>query len=324
MTTDLMYFAACGLTAFIATFVLAKVLINRLKRAGITGKDENKADMPEVPEMGGLAIVAGFSGGALIAIFFGTFFGFQFNMIYVMAALITIHTIAFIGITDDLLDIPQWLKAILPLLAAVPLIALKAAGNTHMNIPFIGFVDLGIVYIMVLIPLAIAVCSNLTNMLAGFNGLECGMGGVIFTALAALAISNGSPEMAIISVSMLGALLAFLYFNRFPARIFPGDVGTLTIGVGVATSVIVGNLETAGIILMLPYMVDFVFKALNRFPHTHQDLRGGKLFPKDGKVKGLVHAVMKAAGGISEVNLVLFFVGVETVLAIVVLAIFIR
>jgi UDP-N-acetylglucosamine--dolichyl-phosphate N-acetylglucosaminephosphotransferase len=320
----LIYYAACGIIAFIATFVLANVLINRLTRAGITGKDENKEGNPDVPEMGGISIVAGLSAGVLLAIFLGSFLGFQFNLIYVLGALITIHTIAFIGMTDDLLNIPQWLKAILPLFAAIPLVAVQAAGSTMMTIPFIGVVDFGIVYILLLIPLAIAVCSNLTNMLAGFNGLEAGMGAVIFTTLAALAVSHGSIEMSILTISMLGALLAFLYFNKFPARMFPGDVGTLTIGVAIAVSVIIGNIESAGMILMVPYVLDFFVKAVNKFPHTHQDIKDGKLYPKDGKVKGLVHVVMKFFKGISEPDLVLVFVFAEIVVSVIVMALFLR
>jgi UDP-N-acetylglucosamine--dolichyl-phosphate N-acetylglucosaminephosphotransferase len=180
------------------------------------------------------------------------------------------------------------------------------------------------VYILLLIPLAIAVCSNLTNMLAGFNGLEAGMGAVIFTTLAALAVSHGSIEMSILTISMLGALLAFLYFNKFPARMFPGDVGTLTIGVAIAVSVIIGNIESAGMILMVPYVLDFFVKAVNKFPHTHQDIKDGKLYPKDGKVKGLVHVVMKFFKGISEPDLVLVFVFAEIVVSVIVMALFLR
>ncbi|MFN7990797.1 MAG: hypothetical protein U0R44_01425 [Candidatus Micrarchaeia archaeon] len=318
------YYLACGILSFAAAFLLTKMIIPRLVRAGITGGDENKSGGPQVAEMGGFGIVAGFSAGLLLAIFFNSFFSLQLNLVYVLAAVITIHTIAFIGIVDDLLSIPQWLKAILPLFAAVPLVAVKAAGSTALFIPFIGSVDFGIVYILLLVPLAIAVCSNLTNMLAGFNGLEAGMGAVMFGALALVALSRGSVEMAVFAISMLGALLAFLAFNIYPAKVFPGDVGTLTIGCVLASCVIIGNLESAGVILMVPYIMDFFVKALNRFPHTHQDLRGGKLLPKDGKVKGLVHLVMKLSGGISERNLVLFFVAVEGVFALVVLALYLK
>lgn len=317
------YYAASAIIAFIVTLALTKALIGRMARAGITGNDENKPTKTEIPEMGGIAIVAGLSAGLLLAIFFNSFMGFQLNLTYVLAAIITIHTIAFIGIIDDLLDIPQWLKAVLPLFAAVPLIALKVAGSTAMMIPFIGSVDFGIIYVLVLVPLALAVCSNLTNMLAGFNGLEAGMGAVMFATLSLVAVANGSIEMALIALSMLGALLAFLAFNIYPAKIFPGDVGTLTIGVALATSVIVGNLESAGVILVIPYVFDFFVKAINRFPHTHQEVRGNKLYPRAGEVKGLVHVVMKAFNGITERGLVLFFVSAEAVLALVVVALYV-
>ncbi len=315
----IIYYIAAGVLAFISTFVLTKVLIKRLARVGITGRDENKEGSPEVPEMGGIAIVAGFSAGLLFMIFSNSFMGLDFNLIFVLGALITIHTIAFIGISDDLLSLPQWLKAILPLFAAIPLVAVKAAGSTAITIPFIGLVDFGMLYILALIPLGIAVSSNLTNMLAGFNGMEAGMGAVMFGTLALIGISNGSVEMSVMAVSMFGALLAFLFFNFYPARIFPGDVGNLTIGAALASTVIIGNLESAGAILVIPYVIDFFVKALNRFPHTYQELRDGKLYPKDGKVKGFVHVVMRAFNGIAERNLVLVFIGIEIVFALVVI-----
>lgn len=317
-------YLACGIIAFLTSVLLTKLLIPRLARAGIVGKDENKEGKPEIAEMGGIAIVAGFSAGLILAIFFSSFLSFEFNLVYILAALITIHTIAFIGIVDDLLSIPQWLKAILPLFAAVPLIAVKAAGSTIIALPLIGAVDFGIVYIFALVPLAIAVCSNLTNMLAGFNGIEAGMGAVMFAALSMIALSQGAVEMSLLSISILGALLGFLVFNFYPGKVFPGDVGTLTIGVVLASSVIIGNLESAGVILAVPYIADFIIKAKNRFPHTHQELRDGRLYPKDGEVKGLVHVAMRLFSGISERNLVLLFIGVEAVFAIIAMALYFR
>jgi len=318
------YYLACGIISFIAAFLLLKVLIPRLKKAGITGKDENKIGSPEIPEMGGIAIVAGFSGGLLLAIFFNSFSAFDFNLIYVLAALITIHTIAFIGIIDDLLNIPQWLKAILPLFAAIPLVAVNAAGSTSMILPFIGAIDFGVFYILALIPLGIAVASNLTNMLAGFNGMESGMGAVMFAALFLIAMSNDAAEMSIMSISMFGALIAFFIFNFYPAKVFPGDVGNLTIGVVLASTVIMGNLESAGVILVIPYIMDFLIKATKRFPHTYQEIKNMKLYPRDNKVKGLVHLIMKAFGGITERNLVLFFIFLEAFFALVAIGLFFR
>jgi UDP-N-acetylglucosamine--dolichyl-phosphate N-acetylglucosaminephosphotransferase len=176
----------------------------------------------------------------------------------------------------------------------------------------------------VLVPLAVAVCSNLTNMLAGFNGMEAGMGIVIFSALSLLAASHGATTMLLVCIPMLGGLLGFLYFNWYPAKVFPGDVMNLTIGVAVATAVIIGNLESAGVILMAPYILDFFIKAANRFPHTQQEIKGNRLSPKFNQVKGLVHVIMNATGrgGITEKNLTLAFVGIEVVCALVALALY--
>lgn len=318
------FYITIAIVSFLTTYVLSHFLVPRLKRFGMVGKDVNKPDSPEVAEMGGISIVAGFTAGLLLAIFFDSFFGFNFNLVYVLAAIITIHSVSFMGIVDDLLDIPQWLKALLPLLAAIPLVALKAAGSTSMSIPIIGTVDFGIFYILILVPIGVAVASNLTNMLAGFNGMETGMGIVIFLTTAILAFAKGSMEMGLISLSMLAALLAFLRFNIFPSKVFPGDVGNLTIGAALATAVIVGNLESAGAILMIPYVIDFFIKAYNKFPSRQWwgDYREGKLHPVEGKARGFAQLVMKLFNGISEQNLVLFFVGLEAVFAIAVLVIF--
>jgi UDP-N-acetylglucosamine--dolichyl-phosphate N-acetylglucosaminephosphotransferase len=309
------------------TMVFLDKLIPRLQKAGMTGKDENKPGNPEIPEMGGIAVIAGFTAGALLAIMvLNTMAANPFNLVYFLAAIITIHSIAFMGMVDDLAGIPQWLKAILPLFAAIPLVVVSAAGSTSVTLPLIGAVDFGIIYIFVLIPLAVAVCSNLTNMLAGFNGMEAGMGIIIFSALSLLAASNGSTTMLMVCLPMLGGLLGFLFFNWYPAKVFPGDVMNLTIGVAVATAVIIGNLESAGIILMAPYILDFFIKAINRFPHTYQEIKGKRLYPKFGQVKGLVHVVMKlrGPGGIMEKDLAVAFMAIETLCAAIALALYVK
>lgn len=308
------------LFSFLVTIGFSELLIPRLKRFGITGKDVNKEGRPEVAEMGGLAIIAGFTAGVLLAIMLNTFNGMEFNITYVLAALVTIHAMGFIGVVDDLLDVPQAVKAFLPLAAAVPLVAVSAAGSTEMLVPLVGPVDFGIFYIVVLIPVGVAVASNLTNMLAGFNGMEAGMGSVAMFVMALLAYLNGSIEMLVLFLAMLGSLVAFLKNNWYPARAFPGDVGNLTIGAVLASGVIIGNLEGAGALILVLYVADFFIKALNRFPSSKWwgELRDGKLYPVEGKVRGLAQLIMKISGGISERNLVLAFIGMQALVGLVV------
>lgn len=310
--------------SFAVTFGFSKLLIPRLKRFGFTGKDVNKPDRPEVAEMGGIAIIAGFTAGVLLSIFFYTFFDTEFQLIPILAGLITIHSLSFIGIVDDLLDIPQYIKAFLPLFAAIPLVALSAAGSTEMSFPFIGPVDFGIFYVLVLVPIGIAVASNLTNMLAGFNGMEAGMGVVIFAAASILALMHGRLEALLLFLPFLGALLAFLFFNWYPSKAFPGDVGNLTIGAALATGVIVGNMEAAGALLLVPYVVDFFIKIYNKFPSKDWwgEYKDGKLYALGGKVRGLAQLIMKLANGITERNLVLVFMGIEVVVAILVIILY--
>ena len=236
----------------------------------------------------------------------------------------TMAIIALIGIFDDLFDMRKDVKTVLPMVAALPLLALAAAGSTTISLPFIGSFDFGIFYIVVLIPLGVTVAANLTNMLAGFNGMESGMGAVIFAAVLVLAAANGSTEMGLIAAAMLGALLAFLRFNWYPARIFIGDIGTLLIGGALASCVIIGNLESAGAILVIPYIFDFAIKAKNHFPSTgwwgemrgKRPQAGGKLYPLGNKVRGLCQLVMKLSGGISEQQLSLFFIATEGLFAL--------
>lgn len=327
--------------SFAVSYLFSYFLVPRLKRAGITGNDVNKPDKPEVAEMGGFSIIAGFTAGVLLAVFFNVFFSYNFDLIRVLAALITIHSIAFIGVVDDLISIPQRVKAFLPLFAAIPLVAVKAAGSTAIMLPFIGVVDFGLLYIIALIPLGVAVASNLTNMLAGFNGMEVGMGSVIFAAMALLAFNNGSVEMLVLFVPMLGALLGFLPFNLFPARVFPGDVGNLSIGAVLAAGVIIGNMEGAGAFILSLYIIDFFIKLKNRFPsrdwwgeiRTEKGAKAGgsvkpesgvigsgvKLYPVGGKVRGFAQLVMKLHNGITEKRLVACFVAMQIVVAMLVL-----
>lgn len=317
-------YAAIFLISLAVTFVLSHFLIPRLRRSRMVGKDINKPDAPEVAEMGGIAIIAGLTAGVLLAVFLNTFLSFQFNLLYVLAALLTVYAVAFIGIVDDLIDIPQKVKALLPLFAAVPLMAI-AAGSTAINVPFVGVVDLGLLYLFVLVPIGVAVASNLTNMLAGFNGMESGMGIVIFLAVCVLALSrSGSPEMLVLALPMVGALLAFLRYNKYPASVFPGDVGNLSIGALLAAIVIVGNMELAGALLLLPYVVDFFIKLKNRFPSSKWwgQYKNGNLYPVEGKVRGFAQWIMKKSNGISERRLVEVFVAIEAVTAIAVILIF--
>jgi len=302
------------LISFVASFVLFPAMILRLKKAGIVGKNMNSEKQEEVSEMGGLVMVAGFGAGIFTVIAAKTFFDIfpSVDLISILVALSTILIVVLIGIFDDLVSMPQQVKAFMPLLAALPLIVIKE-GSTFIRLPFWGNVNFGLLYTLVIIPLEVTIAANAVNMLAGFNGLEVGMGIIVVGSLAIIAYLLGKITVLVILLAALGALLASLYYNWYPAKILIGDVGTLSIGAIIAAAVIMGNFEIAGVILLVPYIIDFLIKAKNYFPYSFGVYRGGKLYCPEGGPVGLGQLIMKVCGGISERNLVLVLMGIEAV-----------
>jgi UDP-N-acetylglucosamine--dolichyl-phosphate N-acetylglucosaminephosphotransferase len=313
------------IVSFAVSFAGFPIIIPRLKKAGIVGKNMNSEKQEEITEMGGLVMAAGFGVGIVFAIFLRTFFDLflSVSLTSILAVLSTVLIVVIIGVFDDLISIRQWIKAVIPAFAALPLMALKE-GYSMLRIPFVGLIDFGIFYSLVLVPLGITGAANAVNMLAGFNGLEVGMGVVAIGALAVIAYLIGQTTALIILLAALGALIAALYYNWYPAKVLVGDVGTLTIGAVVASAVIIGNYEIAGVIIIIPYVVDFLIKAKNHFPGKNWwgTYKNGKLYCPEGGPVGLGQLIMKVFGGISERNLVLALMGIEAVFGVIAILVY--
>lgn len=311
--------AACSMVAFLVTLASTPKIIEALKKAGRVGRDMNKEGHPIAVESGGFGVLFGFSVAVLSFVGLSTFFGMEFNTGYILASLCTILLMGLVGVFDDFCNIRQSVKAFLPLFAALPFVAVKA-GSTVINLGPFGIHDLGLFYIFILIPLGIAGASNLTNMFAGFNGLEAGMGVVLlyFSGVYSLFFFR-QVEAAVISFSMAFALLAFLAYNWYPAKAFIGDVGTLIIGASFASSIIIGNYEFLGVLMMSPYIADFFVKAYNRMPSGGWwgELEDGVLVCRKKPVH-LAQVLMKAAGGMSERMISLSFIAMEVIACLLV------
>jgi len=315
------------IVSFIVSFISLPIVIPRLREAGIVGKNMNSEKQEEIPEMGGLVIAIGFGAGIIIAIALRTFYDvfLSVNLTSILAALATILIVMLIGIFDDLISVSQGIKAFMPVFAALPLMAIKE-GQYLMKIPLNGIVNFGVYYSLILVPLGITGAANAVNMLAGFNGLEAGMGMVAVGSLAIIAYLLGEVTALIILIAALGALLATIYYNWYPAKILIGDVGTLIIGAIIATAAIIGNFEMAGIIIIIPYVVDFIIKAKNHFPSRNWwgIYKNGKLYCPDSGPVGLCQLIMKMCGGISERNLVLVLMGMEAVCGVMAILIYVN
>jgi phospho-N-acetylmuramoyl-pentapeptide-transferase len=110
-------------------------------------------------------------------------------------------------------------------------------------IPFFNLaVDLGIFY-PIFVFLIISGFSNSVNLTDGVDGLAAGVSVLSFVAFVIIALEAGFPEVAIFCAALAGACLGFLVFNRYPARLFMGDVGSLALGGALAASALLTKTE---------------------------------------------------------------------------------
>lgn len=274
--------------AFAMTFAVVPWLIPKLQERGIVGRDLNKPARPLVVEMGGIAVVIGFFAGISFVIVLDGIGDKE--LLYV--SLSAILGAAFIGILDDLFELRQRQKAFLPFLLAIPL---GAALDSALYIPFIGEVDLGILMI-VAAPFAVTCAANAGNMLEGFNGLGVGLGVIMSSSLVALAFMHDRIDGAYILMPLIGALVAFLWFNRYPAKIFPGDTLMLFMGATIAVGGMLSNLYIQTVVIFIPMIIEFFLKLRGGFEAENycSNASNGHL-EYHGRIESLTHIFMRAA-----------------------------
>jgi len=314
--------------SLLVVLLMTPWLIRYLKRIGLVVKDQNKENMPLVPLSGGLAVMAGVLAGLMSFIFFRTFFpSMQGTLVLnddalanLFAGILTILIITFVGFVDDLViksnhesssGLRQWQKPLLTLAAAVPLMVV-GAGHTTMGIPFIGEINFGLLYPLIIIPIGVVGAANMINMLAGMNGMETGMGIVYMGSLGLYAYINKSYIGALIALVTLAALIGFYYYNRFPARILPGDSLTYLLGASIACIAILGNIEKAAIIVAIPFLIEFILKARSRFKaQSYGYYENGKIKSRYEKIYSMTHIFMK--GKYTEKQIVYLMIAIEII-----------
>ncbi|HYA61465.1 MAG TPA: hypothetical protein VED16_05225 [Candidatus Acidoferrum sp.] len=239
--------------SFIFTLVVTKPLIKRMKTAGIYGTDVHKPNKPEISEMGGFAIY----GGVVTALTITAFVGFNVQVLIV--ALLVISLSAVVGVLDDIMKLGAKEKPLLGYLAGIPLL-LTAKEAPYVLIPFLGIVWIGLAWLPI-VPFGVTGGANAVNTFAGFNGMEVGCGAIVTASLIIVGLTilppTGAIEGLLILAALFGALLGFFVYNKYPAKIFCGDTGTLCIGSAIAVGVIASKIEFFALIALLPYIINY-------------------------------------------------------------------
>lgn len=279
------------LVSLVAVLIATPRTMRKLKGAGIHGNDIHKPGRPAVPEMGGLPVFLAFNVGAFTVLGFGDIP--PTDQALILSSLIVAAGALITGVLDDLVVLRQRFKAFIPFAFAAPLALFVP--ETYVDFPVIGQVGFDLLYPLVLVPLGIACASNGFNMLEGFNGLGAGLGVIMATTLAILALLSGDITGLALLLPLIGALGGFLWFNAYPSRIFPGDTMTLVVGAILGAAVIVSKLEFWGAVLFLPHVVEFFLKASGSFDtesFAEKVDEDGTLHYR-GRVHSLTHLPMK-------------------------------
>jgi len=295
-------------TSLLTSLILTETLIPFFRKNDIIALDLHKKEKPRVANSGGIPVSFSIIMGLMFFIAVQTFVSsVTGEMVYLFASVLTILLITIIGFFDDLnrsdvivgrrrirKGLKQWQKPLLSLPAAIPLMVVSA-GVSAMSLPLIGPVNFGILYPLLLIPIGVVSAANAVNLLGGFNAAEAGMGVVYCSSLGLYALLSNEIVSSVIFFSTVGALIGFLKYNWFPAKILSGDSLTYCLGAVVASGVIIGNMERAGIITMTPFIIEFLLKLRSRFRASclGKLRKDGKLDPPYGKkVYSWTHAIM--------------------------------
>jgi UDP-N-acetylglucosamine--dolichyl-phosphate N-acetylglucosaminephosphotransferase len=326
------------LTALISFFITLIVLpkwIKKCHQVGMLWEDMNKYKHPKnVAASGGIVVVMAFVISVLSYVAIRTFVLGDMNgiTIKIFSLLAVVLILALVGLTDDLLGwkhggLSKRARVVLAIIASIPLVVINA-GSHIINLPVFGEVSLGILYPLLLIPLGITGAATTFNFLAGFNGLEAGQGVIIISFLSLIAYITGSSWLALIGLIMVASLIVFYFFNKYPAKVFPGDILTYSVGAMIAGMAILGNFEKIALFVFIPYMLEVALKLRGNLKVQSFGIpdKDGSLEMPHEKVYGLTHfaifVLKRFKKNVSESDVVYFIFSIQIIICLLALLIF--
>lgn len=262
--TEVIYLTFICVVGFAITLLIIPYIIRLMKKKGHIGYDIHKNARPEVAESGGLSIVIGISGTSFLLM---VFFPVLLKEIFVY--FLTVVISGLIGLIDDRVKLRSLYKIILTIFTGSALFLANYFGFITIlspTIPFLGVTRLTMIYPLV-IPLIVAVFANTSNMLEGYNGEGSGTSLIALGFLLICALIWNSAEALLITTTAMAVLIPFFLYNKYPSKIFPGDIGTLSLGAVFACIALLGSLEVAVFCVLLMHIVNsfYVLRSVKGF-----------------------------------------------------------
>ena len=252
---------------FLFAVVLGFILIPFLKslkvgqRISVFVGDSHKKK-EGTPTMGGLIFIIPTIVITLLLIFFGKV-QLTSNLSII---LIVFAGYATIGFLDDYLSIKKkgneglttFQKLVMQLVIALAFfyLYLKNGGSTALVVSTLGInIEMGWLYGVFLLFILVG-ASNAVNLTDGLDGLAGGLSAIAFIAFSLISLMVGFQEIGIFTFILVGSLLAFLFYNTYPAKVFMGDTGSLALGGVMAAVAILTHREVTLLIVALVFVVE--------------------------------------------------------------------
>lgn len=257
------------IVSFILTVILAPIVIPYLRRMkfGQSIREEGPQShqvKAGTPTMGGLIFLTSIIISTLAL-------SLYFDKLTTQSIVLLVILVGFgvIGFLDDFikvvlkrnLGLTSIQKLIGQIIIAIIAYFLLKQGpfDTNIVIPFTDMeLQLGQLYIAFLIFWLVGF-SNAVNLTDGLDGLVAGTATVAFATFGVLALAYEQSDIAIFTFCVSGALLGFLLFNKYPAKVFMGDTGSLALGGALAMVSILVKHE----LLLLLVGIIFVIETLS-------------------------------------------------------------
>lgn len=237
-----------------ATVPLALRLAKRFN--AIDYPDGRRVNKRPVPRLGGIALLAGLLLAILVLIILDislreALIADSLNpSVCYPGVLLAVLAMFAVGVIDDLKGLRARYKLIGQTIAAAIAVVAGVLFDHFAN-PFSGeLIQLGWMAYPITIFYLVAF-ANIINLIDGLDGLAAGIVAISATALFFVAVTRGGPDAAVVAVALVGACLAFLFFNFYPARVFMGDSGALLLGFSLGIVSLFGVVRTPALITLL-------------------------------------------------------------------------
>lgn len=226
-----------AVSALISAVVTRICIVHALRRGLLDHPNERSSHTQPVPRVGGIGITLGFLvPSAMLAQ------GYHW-----WAMLAGMAGIAGVGLLDDFRSLTASRKYVLQL-AIVGLLMWSGMVVRDVSVPIVGTISLG----WLAAPLTLIWLTgfpNFFNFIDGTNGMAGGTAVIYGGFFAAIAYIDGSSYLAVAGLLLAGTSLGFLFYNFPRANTFMGDAGSLFLGLGAATQVVLGKNVLAMLVL---------------------------------------------------------------------------